>query len=406
MRSIINIGVMAIVILISAGMSAADQYEIIGTLTVQESALIHTELTIQEGGNPLNRFKMTRLVLNIPEEEIKDSILLLPTVSTTFFAFYELGGGERCNRMSIAEYFATRGYDVYGYTPRLQGIPSGTCETGMLDCSLMADWDLQMMVDDVSFIRSQIEVLHPGSKVVVGGISIGAILSIAVVNAHPADYAGVFPIEGILLSDDPEVIDLNVGYCQELEAMHNAGIYYNGIFGNIIKDISYSAETEPASATLLPFYPASLTNHQVLILTLTSPTPGPTSLLVPNFVLMNGSVEEDRLYFAAESRFFENIRSHSGYINLPVARDIDCSLAGLDRQHVVNLGNFTGSVLMIGGGRGYGAYMQDQLDAFGSSDKTLLIESDFGHVDHYMSPDHRHYIEKPILKWMKRVFKQ
>jgi hypothetical protein len=68
------------------------------------------------------------------------------------------------------------------------------------------------------------------------------------------------------------------------------------------------------------------------------------------------------------------------------------------------LGNYHGSVLAIGGGLGFGAYMDDQLAQIGSTDKTLLLTPHFGHIDHFMTPLHRWYVERPVLKWVERVF--
>ena len=46
---------------------------------------------------------------------------------------------------------------------------------------------MRLEVDDITFVRSQIEILHPGTKIVAGGASLGGILGIAVANAHPDD---------------------------------------------------------------------------------------------------------------------------------------------------------------------------------------------------------------------------
>ena len=91
-------------------------------------------------------------------------------------------------------------------------------------------------------------------------------------------------------------------------------------------------------------------------------------------------------------------------IPVPLVRDISCSLAGVETDYVSNLGSFHGSVLAIGGGRGFGPYMDDQLAQIGSTDKTLLLTPDFGHIDHYMTERHREFVERPVLEWVRRVF--
>ena len=82
---------------------------------------------------------------------------------------------------------------------------------------------------------------------------------------------------------------------------------------------------------------------------------------------------------------------------------MSCSLAGVETQFFSNLGNFTGPVLMIGGGRGFGPYMGDQLALFGSTDKAIRLTPDFGHIDHMMTRWHRAYVERPVYVWALRV---
>jgi hypothetical protein len=58
-------------------------------------------------------------------------------------------------------------------------------------------------------------------------------------------------------------------------------------------------------------------------------------------------------------------------------------------------------VLAIGGGRGFGAFMDHQLSLFGSADVTFLLTPEFGHIDHFMTPDHRELVERPVFDWLR-----
>jgi hypothetical protein len=86
-----------------------------------------------------------------------------------------------------------------------------------------------------------------------------------------------------------------------------------------------------------------------------------------------------------------------------VTRDISCSLAGSESAYTSHLGAFKGAYLAIGGGNAFGPYMADNLALLGSHDKTFLLQPDFGHIDHFMSPEHRELVEEPILAWALRV---
>lgn len=388
-----------------APLPAAADYQVVGTATSRSPGhLVRTEYTVQVDSNPLDQFKMVRLVKSGPAQRLRGSILFLPPLGTTF-SFYEQRDPKGAAGSSIAEFFALRNFDVYGYSPRFEGIPAGTCEAGVLDCSAMAGWGLQSMVDDIAFVRAQIEELHPGTRIVAGGASLGGMLAIAAANADPTSYDGIFPWEGMLYSADPDVRSINDGSCAGLQAQIGAGVIYDAVGGGVLRQVAQYAELAPGGLSPIRLFPPGLTNHQVLVLALSVPTPGPVTMPVPGYVLMAGSLPDDKLFFASEARVYDNIRRFNAYIPNVLVRDIVCSLAGNDSTHVANLGAFTGSVLMIGGGHGFGAYMGDQLAQFGGSDKTLLLEPDFGHIDHFMTRRHRDVVERPILAWVQRLFR-
>ncbi len=395
---------LAVALVLVAAAGAQAQYVVIGSTSTRVGPLERSEWTVAASPDPIDTFKMTRWVKRAPGAPIRGAVLFLPSLGTTF-ALYEqrnAGGGLGT---SVAEFFALRNYDVYGYSPRFEGIPAGSCEVGAVDCSAMAGWDIQSMLDDVSYVRDQIDVLQPGAGVVAGGLSLGGILAVAVANDDGARYEGVFPWEGMLVSNDPVVQGLNAGYCAAADALLMAGVIFDGVGNGVFKAITQYARTQPESLNTIPLFPPTFTSHQVMVLTGSLPAPGPISMPVPGYILVAGSLAEDRFFFASEDRYLENVvGTFNNYVPNPLVRDIPCALAGIDTTHTANLGAFTGSVLMIGGGKAFGGFMQDQLDAFtGTSDKELLVEPEFGHVDHFMSPQHRQFVEFPILGWLREV---
>lgn len=387
---------------LAAPAAAGGPYQVVATATEEVGNLARTELTVSAGPHPLDRFQMVRLAKDGPDR-LRGSILFLPPLGSSF-SFYEQPDESGAVGSSLAGYFAERGYDVYGYSPRYSGIPAGTCEAGLFDCSVMDAWDLQSLVDDLAFVRQRIEVFHPGTKIVTGGASLGGILAVALANAAPGDYDGVVVWEGMLASDDPAVLALNGGYCAGLEAQLAAGLVYDGVGANLFKQVGKAAELHPEGITINPLFPPVLTNHQVLVLFLAVPTPGPASMPVPDYVQMSGSFPDDELFFASEPRLFENVSRFNSYVPNRLVRDISCALAGVDATHVANLGGFDGAVLAIGAGRGFGPYLPYQLSLFGSDDVTFLLEPEFGHIDHFMTEHHRTYVERPIFDWAERVF--
>jgi len=395
--------ILAALVLLAASQAVA-AYEITGITASQDHNLLREEYMVQVGPNPIDRFKMTRVVKAVRPDRLRGSILFLFPLGTTF-SFYEQRDPNGAFGSSIAEYFALRNYDVYGYSPRFEGIPAGACESGLFDCSIMKTWDLASMVEDIAFVRSQIEALHPGTRIVAGGASLGGILATAVADDAPEDYDGFILWEGMLNTPDPAVRALNQGYCETLQIQLGAGASFDASIG-IFREISRQAAINPAGLTPIPLFPPTLTNHQVMVLALSTPTPGPVSMPVPNYVQMNGSLAEDRLFFASEARLFDNVVGRFvNYTPHATTRDISCSLAGVETRYVDNLSAFHGAVLAIGGGRGFGPYLDDQLAQFtGTTDKKILLKPTFGHIDHFMTAKHRDFVERPIYEWAVRVF--
>ena len=59
-------------------------------------------------------------------------------------------------------FFATRGFDVWGVSQRVQGLAPGTCESGAADCSVMAGWGLAQLDADAECVRTRIVAENPG----------------------------------------------------------------------------------------------------------------------------------------------------------------------------------------------------------------------------------------------------
>ena len=394
----------AAILAVTLASEASAAYQVTATTETHVGPLVRTELTVQAGAHPLDRFKAVRLVKE-GQQNLRGAILFLPPLGTTFY-FYEQRDPNGALGTSIAEFFALRGYDVWGVGPRFEGIPAGTCEAGLLDCSIMGTWDMASMVDDASFVRTLIEEDSPGTKIVTGGASLGGMLALAVANEHPDEYDGILVWEGMLFTPDPAVIALNQPYCAALEAQIAGGAVYDGVGTNVFQTVVKLAHQTPDGLTPIPLFPPNLTNHQVMVLLLSVSSPGPVQMPVPGYIQMNGSLAEDRLFFASEERLYANVVSRfNNYTPVVTTRDVSCSLAGVETDYVDNLGAFHGSILAIGGGRGFGPWLDDQLAQFtGTTDKTLLLKAGFGHIDHFMTADHRDFVERPIYDWALRVF--
>lgn len=390
-------------LLLSASVSQAQTYQIINTenSSVGDN-LTKTVTTVQFGDNPLNRFLMTRVVKDIPAHALKGAILLLPPLGSGFQNYEVSEDGDYEN--SFVAYFASRNFDVWGYSQRVQGLAAGSCESGVVNCAPMANWGLQTIVDDVAFIRQQIGLVHPNCKPVVGGLSLGSIATLATINAYPYDYAGALLIDGTLYDEDPAVRGLNAAFTAALDAQLAAGIFYDGQGAPGFKFMSHLANTAPNAPTPLPGFPPGFTNHQAFIAAMTAPPLSPLGPR-PGFYQAAGSVAEDRLFFADEALAYANIAQFVDYTALRTVRDINAGLAG-DLTFTGNLACFNKPVLVFAAGHGFGSGMTDTANRLTNAQITLNSNAAYGHVDYVFSTNHEKELEKPILKWLKKeVFK-
>lgn len=383
-------------LLFCARASYAQTYQIIGTQTTNVAGdLKKTVTTVQVGTNPLDRFLISRVSKKAGQAH-RGTLLLLPPLGSGFQNYETVVGGDYGK--SFAGFFARRGFDVWGYSQRVQGLTAGQCESGAVDCSVMAGWGLQTILDDVAFIRQQIEAAHPGERPVVGGLSLGSIASVAAINQDPEAYAGAILIEGTLYTANPETRATNAGFCSAFDGLLAAGVFYDGQQGPGFKLLSFLAETAPNDPTPLPGFPPGFTNHRAWVAAMTAPPVGPVTPR-PGYQFLAGSVAEDRFFYADEALVHANIAGFVDYMATRTIRDVSCSLAG-DRTFSDNLGSFDGPVLMIAGGHGFGPEMLDTKELLTNAEVTLEYKEDYGHVDHVFSTRHMQEVEHPILAWL------
>ncbi len=393
--------VVILALLFCAGLTHAQTYQVVGSQTTTVApGLTKTVTTVQVGSHPLDRFLMTR-VRKAQGNSHRGTLLLLPPLGSGF-QNYEVGDGGDYGK-SFAGFFARRGFDVWGYSQRVQGLAAGTCESGAADCSAMAAWGMQTILDDVAFIRGQIEIGRPGEMPVVGGLSLGSMASIAVVNAAPEDYAGAILIDGALTTTNPEVRAINAGFCSMFEGLLAAGVYYDGQNTPGFKLLSHLAEVAPNDPTPLPGFPPGFTNHRAWVAAMVAPPLSPTTPR-PGYAFLAGSVENDSFTYADEALVHANIRTFVDYVAARTVRDVSCSLAG-ETTYTNNLDSFTGPVLMLAGGRGFGPEILDTKALMTNASVTLDYKEDYGHVDHVFSTKHMQEVEHPILSWFMREVK-
>ena len=378
----------------------AASYSVISEKTSKISVLIGdltlTDTVVQEGPHAINRFTMHRLRRAFGPR--KGTLVLLPPLGNSFRGYLTSEDGDPGK--SFAAFFARLGYDVYGYSPRETGIAPGQCG-GALDCSQALKWSVQTVVDDVTYIRSQIRT---SKKPVIGGLSLGAATSIAVVNAHPNDYSGLLAWDGSVFTANPLFQAHNQPSCTQYTGLVDAGVAVDDQSTPFVKLVAQLAQAAPNAAFAIPVpgFPPGLTNLQAFILILSTPNPAAPSPR-PGFISAAGDFPSSQLFFSETARLTSNIAAFNDVTANRTSRDLYCSLAGVETAYTNNLAAFRKPVMIIKAGQGFGPIMDELPAKLVGSPITLWQMNNFGHVDHFGSPNHLALLELPISVWLSGV---
>jgi hypothetical protein len=380
---------------LASSLANADSYTIVQTTQSTIGSLTKTDYTVQVGANPVNQFKMHRVIKTDPAATIRGTVILLNPLGQGFSSYEYDESGNYSN--STPGYLAERGIEVFGYTPREFLLAPNSCETGAADCSQMQFWGIQTIVNDAEYIRQFIADLHGSAwpKPVVGGLSLGAMSTIATVNANPTGYKAAIVWEGMLYSNDTVVKTLNQTYCATDQAQMTAGAYYNGQLLGTMKTLAQNAKNDPLGA--------AGAGHLAFVTFMSNPPPTPVTAPVPGYYFLDGNIPQNKFVYASDVRAEGAvINTFGNYAVTKQIVDVNCSIAG-DRTFTGNLSAFTGPVFALGGGHGFGGHFGDNLALFGSTSVQINTVADFGHVDHYLNGNHVAIVEQPIYAWLSTI---
>jgi pimeloyl-ACP methyl ester carboxylesterase len=386
-----------ILLLTNLTLIANDSYTVVHEKDTIIGNLRKTDIKVQVGTNPLNAFSIQRVV-KIGKSDNKGAIIMLPG-SGSSFRIYEMDENGKYEN-SFAGFFASQGYDVYGYSPRTESFGFGECTYGLADCSIMKDWGIQSTLDDVEYLKSYIKKFHKAQKPVILGWSLGCFHAIASINQHPDDYAGAVLWEGFLYSKNKTIIEGNKIDVMIEDSIQNSGVYYENGTETIIY-LTQLALTDPDGISPIPVFPAGTTNKQALILAGTTPSQCPPDFL-PNYTMVMAKPDFSGFQYASYERTVTFCLSVSSYASWQDEKEAHAAIAG-DRTFTKNLKQYKAPIYVVGAGHAFGKYMKDNIDLFGSHDITWNYISQFGHADHYLSPYHRQILDNPILMWLNKI---
>ena len=377
-----------------------------------------TTWTVRASCDPLDRFQFHRVeAIDLKNTYEKKRVFLIPGEGWGFQDFETsldyLPSGAVNRATSFAGSLASEGHIVFGFTPRAQLIP-GKCEPcnplvkacpkgPLFDCNTMKTWDFESLLQDSEFALNQIRMLPPFTNPVVGGVSLGALMSIALVNRQPQNFEGLFIWEGLLTTKDEALKERNLKQCKNYTEAVNDGNFIESQGMGLFKKLYENFKIDPTGPS--PFgeflgLPLGASHEDVFYYALTMDQPEPFN---ERYIYAVGDWKKHRFDFASVDIVGQAIRSVGYYIPIAEMRDYTCAIAG-ERDYVSNLASFKGPVLAIGQEFGFGKAMEDNLKIFASKDQVQFIYyPGMGHGDGVFSANRKTLIDQPVFNWLEKL---
>jgi pimeloyl-ACP methyl ester carboxylesterase len=384
---------------LSSNASAQKPYQVVGETTERIGNFKRTLTTVQNGSLSINRFVLHRIVkAGLPASKLKGAIVLVPGLgaSGSLFEFGDAAGGGDFEH-SLAAYLASRNIDVYLYSPRVSLVTATTCETQ--PCSEAATWGISTILDDLGYARRLIKRVHSDHRPAIGGLSWGAMVSLAAVNRDPKAWAGVAPWEGTIFLSDPALVQAYGQACAGMTATLESGYVLdsNAIY-KLFLDLATNAPND--ASPLIP----GLTNRQALVAAFSSPSAGPPGSIFPaGAIFVAGNVGAGTFDTASDARLSSLLNRFNPFEAMAAYRDYVCILAS-QVDATSKLGAYRRPVLLIGAGQAWGPYMGDIAGLVASNDIEEVMIPNGGHLDQLLSPQHESLVDGPLARWLDDVF--
>jgi pimeloyl-ACP methyl ester carboxylesterase len=381
-------------LLLASGAASAPRYRVVSHSSEMRDGLNRSEWIVQTGQSELSRFTIT--AVRMPHRALRftrGTVILMPGGNANF-ELYEIA--ETRYAESFAGALAQAGYLVLGYSPPTKRLTiDGGCVTGAQDCSVAADWGMAATLRNLEVLRLFARALAPYHKPVIGGLSLGAMTTIAALNEHPQAYAGGILWEGMLTSDDPQTLTAAATLCADAKQALQAGVLFKGDEIPAFKLLLSLAQAAPDEAS--PIEP-SLTNRQFYVLAATSAQPLPAGL-VPGYTLVMADASGFDFAFASDALVAQSILSFNDLETQAMQRDFTCAVAG-DETFTANLRAVKMPLFVVRAGHGFGPYMDDTLRRFDAKSIVTVSEPEQAHADIAVSANRAALLDAPLLAWL------
>lgn len=379
---------------------AADTHRIVqAQVATPASGLLRTTYKVSFGPSALEKLNVIR-VKRTTLQSLADPPVILVSPFGFPAAFWEISTTGYAD--SFVARIAKAGYDVWLLDSRVGTVAPGSCESGSVDCSVMASWGIESSISDAMFVQRLARLHHPFKRPVLGGLSGGSSTALATINRYPHHFAGLFLYEGTLYTADPAIRARNAAFCADDNDLLANDVYYDPAVQGF-KMLFQLAEAAPNAQSPIPLFPPGTTNLQALLFAFTMPDATNPLNFTDDFVRFIGDPFAATLTYSDLARVMKFGGLIQNYAPVRFTRDSHCAMGGLDNTWTNNLNAFRGDVLVYAEGQGFGQMMVDTADLLTRADVTLDYHAELGESDRYFHHSWVNLAVTPLLNWLDDV---
>lgn len=361
--------------------------------------LRRTTFSIAQGDEALNHFEVVR-VHKVGISGLDDPPLIL--LSPFGFQTHVWELTNHAYDDSFVARVALAGNDVWLVDNRTAELAPGSCESGAVDCTPLADWGVDTGVEDALYVQKLVKFFHPLKKPVIGGFSGGSSAAMATIDRHPNLFAGLFMWEGTLYTADPVIRARNAAFCAADEAQLAAGVVVDPTVQGF-KTIFELAIADPNGTSPIPAFPPGTTNMQALVFAFAAPNPSNPLNFTADFIRLIGDLNAGTFTYADINRLLLLGPLIGNYAPVRFLRDSHCAMAGIDNQWSNHLSKFRGDVLVYAEGHGFNQMMIDTANLMTRANVTIDYHAEFGESDRYYSTTWVANAVTPLVTWLSGV---
>ncbi len=309
-------------------------------------------------------------------------VILVNATHSNFQTFF-------VGRHSVVQILMENGYSIYGHSHRNDSLPFPRCHKTA--CAEAQEIDLDRTQNDIREIARLAE-LETGSKPVILGFSMGAIIASTLLAESPELFQGAILLDGVAYVDSPEFRADWEKNCARSERLIQKGTWTTFSEYSWVKRIGELYATDSDAKRFF-------TTPAMAVLALAPPPRTHSGFF--NFRASRSGVTTRYTPMVDVAGMIQTSSIATSY---SLVGDITCTLSRPDESLRARLTQFSRPVLGVSVQYGYGKHMSDQMALFAHPLSRHVFIPDLAHVDLIASETGQNQLSVAIRSWTERVF--